>query len=92
MTLQDLLQELRRRRLILTYNRRGVVVLWAPNTHVPRRIRQAIRSHSHLLNGLLWSASIDVCASPDLHRQFWRYSGTQWFTCELCEMLLWEVS
>jgi hypothetical protein len=91
MTLQDLLQEIRQRRLILTYNRRGHVVLWAPHTYVPLATRQAIRFHNRALLRLIARSETSVCANPMLHKKSWGYYNRR-YACDICAVLLKEVS
>jgi hypothetical protein len=91
MSLEQLLQEIRRRCLVLTYGRSGRITLWSPNTYVPLTIRQAIRSHSQALQRLIASSDVSVCVNSGLHRQEWDYRARR-YSCSICERLLSEVS
>lgn len=84
MSLEQLLQEIRQRRLWLTFNHRGHLVLFANGAHVPLTIRQAIRSHSQSLQTLVQNGDYRVCENAQLHRQHWRYAGQQRYVCEAC--------
>lgn len=91
LTLEETLQEIRRRRLILTPGRSGRIVPWSPNTRLSREIRSAIAAHNRELARLMAHSDIAVCASPGLHRQEWDYRRGR-YSCEVCARLLLEVS
>ena len=79
-TLDELLLQLRRRQLILISESE----IW-PSPLFTQEIKRAIRRHRQGLKVLLRWASIDVCASRDLHRQYWRYIGNNRYECEKCK-------
>ncbi len=87
MTLDELLLQLRHRRLILI----SAEEIW-PSPHATQELHRAIRRHRKGLQVLMKWASIEVCASRDNHRQYWRYTGGQCYTCTVCQRLLSEVS
>ena len=82
MTLDELLEEIRSRRLILTA--RGS--LWAPNTFVAQDVRRAIWMHRRRLAQLIVAGDIATCPSRDLHRQYWRYDQGR-YVCDVCERI-----
>jgi len=87
MTLEQLLSEVRQRRLILTWSRRRGLVLWAPNTYVPAATRRAIVAHREELIRLVEASDIRVCPAQDLHREYWIHDGGQHYTCAICARL-----
>ena len=91
MSLEQLLSEVRQRRLMLTSGRTGRVILWSPNQYVPLSIRQAIHAHSYSLYLLMQESVISVCSNPDLHRNEWDYRAGR-YVCSACSRLLDEVS
>ena len=80
MTLDELLTEVRRRRLILISNG----VLWSPNTPTPAAIRSAIVKHRPTLLHLIRQGDVRVCADAELHRPYWKRAGGQFYQCEVC--------
>jgi hypothetical protein len=86
MTLQQLLREIRRQRLILQ-PRAGRVSIWHPNTHVPLETIVAIVQHNDALQRLVESNDVRVCYNAGLHRAHWRYLGNGRFACAACERL-----
>jgi hypothetical protein len=92
MTLEQLLTAIRTMRLVLTYDRRGQLVIWGPNKDVPLSVTRAVRSYRQRLQEMIDASDIATCASPDLHRSTWRYAGAGAFRCAVCERLLQEVS
>ncbi len=82
MTLDELLEEIRARRLILLQHG----ALWAPNTHVSLATRRAIRMHRRQLAQLIVAGDIATCPSRDLHRQYWRYDQGR-YVCDVCERI-----
>lgn len=86
MSLQELCLAIQLTRSILVSPRE----LWA-DTSVPprlrRRMRTALRRHRRGLVAYFAWASIAVCASPGLHRRYWRDD-----CCLLCKRLLMEVA
>jgi hypothetical protein len=91
MTLEQLLSEIRQRRLILTFSKRGRLVLYAPGVDVPLSIERAVRSHSQQLRRLIDRSDIATCPAPDTHRQYWDYRNRR-YVCLACERLWEEVS
>jgi broad specificity phosphatase PhoE len=91
MELTELLRQVRMLRLMLRVNQRNAVVVWSPNTRVPRTTRQAIREHNDELRDLVEQNCIDVCPSQDLHKREWYYAGwqegQQVYRCGACERL-----
>ncbi len=87
MTLDELLLQLRHRRLILI----SAEEIW-PSPCITQELHRALRRHRQGLKVLMKWASIEVCASRDNHRQYWRYTGGQCYTCTVCQRLLSEVS
>jgi hypothetical protein len=87
MELTELLRQVRMLRLMLRVNQRNAVVVWSPNTRVPRTTRQAIREYNDELRQLVGQNRVDVCPSQDLHRQDWYHAGQQVYTCGACERL-----
>lgn len=88
MTLEETLSAIRQRQLLLT----GQATLWAPNTHVTQDIRKAITRHRAALLCLVAESDIRMCASPGLHRRYWKHRGGQRYICCKCEELLPFVS
>ncbi len=84
MTLEELLAQIRARRICLTYSRSGQLTTW-PGQRVPRAIRAALRSHSHELQQMIARGDIAVCENFDLHRQYWTFRGQQRYVCAVCE-------
>jgi len=83
MELDELLEEIRSKRLILLQHG----ALWAPNTHVPLATRRAIRMHRRQLAQLIAAGDIAVCCSRDLHRQYFYHAGGGRYICEVCERI-----
>jgi hypothetical protein len=83
MSLEELLSQIRARRLMLTYG----AALWAPNTSVDAATRRAIREHRAQLAALIQQADIRTCASPLHHRSYYRYVGDRRYVCEMCEQI-----
>ena len=81
MTLDELLAQVRDRRLMLLQHG----VLWSPNQHVPMPTRRAIREHKAELMRLIAKADIRTCASPNWHRSHWKHVGNGRYCCEVCE-------
>jgi hypothetical protein len=81
MTLEELLAQVRDRRLLLLQHG----ALWSPNQHVPMPTRRAIREHKAALLALIAEADIRVCASPSWHRAYWRRTTGQCYICEICQ-------
>lgn len=86
MTFEQLLYEVRARRLILTYSRTGRVVPWSPGQGVPRHVRSAIARHNAALQMLIARSDINTCPNPDLHRQSWSYQVCR-YCCDVCARL-----
>jgi hypothetical protein len=86
MTLEQLLREVRRQRLILQLLP-GRVTLWHPHQRVPLETIAAIVQHNASLQRLVASCDVRVCYNAGLHRKYWRYLGNGRFTCEMCERL-----
>ncbi len=84
MTLEELLAQIRARRICLTYSRSGQLTTW-PGQRVPPRIRVALRSHSRRLQAMIAHGDIAVCENADLHRFAWYYAGQGVYRCEVCE-------
>ena|SRR5258708_2195220 len=80
MSLDELLTEIHTRRLILTV----AGVLWSPHTHVPMKIRRAVKYYRSALIRLLYLGDFRLCASKHLHRPFWRHRGAGEFECTVC--------
>lgn len=91
MSLDELLQEIRARRLILLQGSRGRVLLWSPNTRVPLAVRQAIRRYNRELARMIARSEIYVCPNADLHRKSWDYELRR-YCCNVCARLVKEVS
>ena len=91
MSLEQLLTEIKQRRLLLVPSRRGRVALWSPNTPVPLPVRRAVSSHSQELQRLIARSDIAVCVNPDLHRHAYSYQCKR-YCCDVCARLLPEVS
>ncbi len=91
LTLEQLLSEIKQRRLILTFNQHGRVTLWTPKQSVPRSVRLAVRLHSLELYKRITRSDISTCVNPDLHRASWSYQ-TRRYGCDVCARLLKEVS
>ncbi len=87
MTLDQFLQEVRERRLLLISERE----IW-PSPLVTRDITRALRRHQSGVAVLLRWSDIRTCASPTHHRKYWKHVGGQQYTCEICQSLLQEVS
>lgn len=87
MGFSELLAQIRIHRLILRINRRDRVVLWAPNTYVPRSIRWAIPVYNAQLHAYIDAARIEVCPNPLRHRGEWYHAGQQRYVCAICERL-----
>jgi hypothetical protein len=83
MTLDELLAQVRDRRLLLLQHG----ALWAPNQHVPMPTRRAIREHKADLLRLIAEADIRTCASPSWHRAYWKRAGGQTYICEVCRTI-----
>jgi hypothetical protein len=80
LTLEETLQEIKQRRLILTYGRSGR----------PRPVRQAVTEHNRELHKLIMRSDVRTCAAPDLHRASWDYHNRR-YCCDQCAKLLPEV-
>lgn len=80
MELDELLREVRRRRLILLQHG----VLWSPNTPVPGATRRAIVQHRPALLHLIKQGDIRVCADCELHRPYWKHAGSGRYVCDVC--------
>ena len=91
MTIQELLSEVRARRLILTWSRSGRITLWGGCTPIPCDLRQAVAAHNRDLQWLISRSGICVCTNPDLHRAYWSYQLKR-YCCDACARLLSEVS
>ncbi len=87
MTIDELLLQLRHRRLILI----SAEEIW-PSPRVTQELHRALRRHRKGLALLIRWSDIRTCASPTWHRGYWRYEGSQKYRCEACERLLPEVS
>lgn len=87
MSLEQLLSEIRQRRLILTWSQRRGLVLWAPNIYVPAATRRAIAAHREELIHLVEAADVRVCCHSDLHRHSWQHAGSQRYACQICARL-----
>jgi hypothetical protein len=83
MSLDELLCHLAARRLVLTWSRRGTLILWAPCTYVPMPIRRAIPVHRCELEHLIDNDSIETCPNRHLHMQTWLLEGKR-FVCAAC--------
>ncbi len=83
MTLDELLTQVRERRLILLQHGS----LWAPNTHVPMVTRQAIREYKGELLRLLTQADVRVCPNQNWHKAYWKHVGQGRYVCEVCERI-----
>ena len=81
MTLDELLLQLRRRRLILISESE----IW-PSPLFTQEIEKALRRHRKGLRVLLRYSEIAVCPAKDLHRQFWR-RDRDGYVCEMCQRL-----
>ncbi len=86
MTIDELLRQLRLRRLILISERE----VW-PSPRLTCTISRAVRRHKQGLRLLIDWSSIATCPNRDLHRQYWRYVGAGRYGCDACAMLQ-EVS
>ncbi len=86
MTIDELLLQIRLRRLILISERE----VW-PSPRLTCTLKQAVRKHKKGLALLIdWSA-IETCPNRDLHRQYWYWHNGA-FRCQACEVLREEVS
>ncbi len=82
MTLDELLHQLRLRRLILISERE----VW-PSPGYTRGVQRAVRRHQSGLKVLLRWSDISTCPAPGLHRQYWYHAGNQAYRCAMCERL-----
>ena len=83
MSIDELLHELRQRRLILVSEHE----VW-PSPLLTQAICRAVRRHRRGLTLLIQWSSIDVCPSPPNHRKYWRFvPGEQRFECEVCRRI-----
>jgi hypothetical protein len=82
MSLDELLLELRARRLVLISESE----IW-DSPRLTCAIKRAVRRHRRGLRELLRYSSISVCCSPPWHRRHWRYDGSGRFICEVCEQI-----
>ena len=87
MTLDELLSEMRLRRLLLISERE----VW-PSPDVTQAITRALRRHQSGLKVLIRWSDVATCPSRDLHRHYWRYAGNGRFECMACARLYKEVS
>lgn len=83
MNIDDLLAQVRERRLIL----QGNAALWSPNTYTPQVTQRAVKQHRTALLRLISQADIRVCPSQNWHKAYWRYAGNQRYVCEICARL-----
>ena len=81
MTLDELLLQLRLRRLVLISARE----VW-PSPRLTCTIRKAVRKHERGLALLIDGSSIEACPNRDLHRQYWDYRRGAWI-CRACSWL-----
>ncbi len=86
MTIDELLLQIRRHRLILISERE----VW-PSPRLTCTLECAVRKHRRGLRLLIDWSSIATCPNRDLHRQYWRYAGAGRYACDACAMLQ-EVS
>jgi hypothetical protein len=84
--IDELLHELRQRGAILTYSKNGRVVIWAPNTCIPMRYRQAVAAHNRELKRLLGVSDPRVCSNPELHNYAEIFAVCRW-ACPICAQL-----
>lgn len=84
--LDELLAHVASQRLILSWSRRGRLVLWSPHAKVSRRIRSAISAHRDELEDLIALDSIETCANRHMHMQAFTYDHGM-FYCEVCRRL-----
>lgn len=91
MSLEQLLTEIRQRRLTLAFGRTGRVVPWSPGQRIPRQVRSAISTYNGELQWLIDQSEIVVCADPDLHRASWGYYVSR-FYCDVCARLAFAQS
>jgi hypothetical protein len=87
MTLDELLYHFRERRLVLISERE----IW-PSPLLTDTIRRGLRRHRKGLRLLIRWSDVRTCCSPTWHRGYWKHAGAQYYTCEVCESLLKEVS
>ncbi len=81
MNIQELLSEIKARRLILINENE----IWPSPMYTPA-IRRAMRRHRASLKLLIAVGSIETCPARDLHRKYWRYAGAGCYECEICEI------
>ena len=82
MTLDELLRQLRQRRLILISERE----VW-PSPAYTRDVQRAVRRHQSGLKVLIRWSNIGTCPAPGLHRREWYYKGDGTFVCGACQRL-----
>ncbi len=87
MTLDELLSEMRLRRLILISERE----VW-PDPALTQEVLRAMKRHQSGLKVLIRWSDVATCPARDLHRQYWRYAGNGRFECTACARLYKEVS
>ncbi len=87
MTLDELLLYIRAYRLLLISHEE----VW-PDPFVTQGIRRALRRHRRGLKVLIAWSDIRTCASPNMHRKYWRRADGQRYECEVCQRLYKEVS
>jgi hypothetical protein len=82
-SIDELLHELRQRRLILISDHE----IW-PSPLLTQEITRALKKHRKGLTVLIRWADINVCPSSPNHRKYWRYvPGEQRFECEVCRRI-----
>jgi hypothetical protein len=84
MTLDELLVQVRDRRLLLLQH--GAI--WSPNQYVPAVTRRAIREHKAELMRLIAESDIRTCASPSWHCSYWKHAGNGCYRCQVCENIV----
>lgn len=82
MNIQELLSEIKARRLILI----NADECW-PSPQYTRDIRRAMRRHRKGLKLLIAWGSIETCVNRDLHRKYWRYAGSGRYECDVCRRI-----
>lgn len=81
MSFDELMQELKARRLILVSSSE----LW-PDRKATKRLQREVKRHMGAISALMAYGDIRVCASPMLHRPYWKYIGKH-YVCEVCQRL-----